>query len=119
MGYKRAKEIMKKIVLSLLIALFTTFSAQSLCVSRTFYAYDDGEYFGKLVLSSNCSFSLSTIDGESFSGTYYIDTDELSRGSQYLIVFNLSNGRTIRTQYMWPMQGKQCIDLDGFLFEAQ
>ena len=110
---------MKKILLSFFVALFTIITANALCINRSFYAYDDGAYFGKLVLNNDCSFSLSTVDGESFSGTYYIDTDELSRGSQYLIVFNLSNGRTIRTQYMYPMQGKQCIDLDGFLFEAQ
>lgn len=110
---------MKKILLSFFVALFTIITANALCINRSFYAYDDGEYFGKLVLNNDCSFSLSTVDGEIFSGTYYIDTDELSRGSQYLIVFNLSNGRTIRTQYMYPMQGKQCIDLDGFLFEAQ
>lgn len=118
MGYKLAKRIMKKFLLSLVVAFFSIITAQALCVSRTFYAYDDGEYFGKLELKSDCSFTITTVDGESFSGTYYINANELTKGSQYQIVFNMSDGRTIRTQYMWPTQGKQCVDLDGFLFEA-
>ena len=101
------------------MAFFAIITAQALCINRTFYAYDDGEYFGKLELKSDCSFTISTVDGESFSGTYYINTTEqLSPGSQYQIVFNMQDGRTIKTQYMWPKQGKQCVDLDGFLFEA-
>lgn len=118
MGYKEAKNIMKKTLLSLLVALFFAINAQALCVSRTFYAYDDGEYFGKLELKSDCSFTITTVDGESFTGTYHMNASELAPGSQYQIVFNMSDGRTIRTQYMWPVQGKQCVALDGFLFES-
>lgn len=110
---------MKKILLSLVVAFFTIVTAQALCINRSFYAYDDGKFYGKIELKSNGNFTISTVDGEKFSGTYNINADELEKGSQYQIVFNLSDGRTIKTQYMWPLQGKQCIDLDGFLFEAQ
>ena len=106
---------MKKILLTLFVAFFTIITAQAICVNRTFVAYDDGEYYGKIELKSDSRFTISTVDGERFSGTYNIETDELEKGSQYRIVFKLSDGRTIKTQYMWPKQGKQCIDLDGFL----
>lgn len=110
---------MKNILLSLVVAFIAVITVQALCINRSFYAYDDGKYYGKLELKSDCSFTISTVDGEKFSGTYYINANQLEKGSQYQIVFNMSDGRTIKTQYMWPLQGKQCIDLDGFLFEAQ
>ena len=110
---------MKKIILSLVVSFITVITAQALCINRSFYAYDDGEFYGKLELKSDCSFTISTVDGEKFSGTYSINADVLEKGSQYQIVFNISDGRIIKTQYMCPLKGKQCIDLDGFLFEAQ
>lgn len=110
---------MKKILLSLIVAFFTIISAQALCINRTFYAYDDGKYYGKIELKSDGNFTISMIDGEKYSGTYYINADVLEKGSQYQIVFNISDGRTIKTQYMLPLLGKQCIDIDGFLFEAK
>lgn len=110
---------MKKILLSLVVAFFTIISAQALCINRTYYAYDDGKYFGKIELKSDCSFTISTVDGENFSGTYNINADVLEKGSQYQIVFNISDGRTIKTQILCPLQGKQCIILDGFNFEAK
>ena len=116
---KNMRKNMKKILLSLIVAFFAIITAQALCINRTFYAYDDGKYYGKLELKSDGNFTISTVDGEKFSGTYYINADELEKGSQYQIDFNLSDGRTIKTQYMWPLRGKQCVDLDGFLFEAQ
>ena len=109
---------MKKILLSLVVAFFTIITAQALCINRTFYAYDDGKYYGKIELKSDSRFTISTVDGERFSGTYNINAEELRKGSQYQIVFNISDGRTIKTQYMLPIQGKECIDIDGFLFEA-
>lgn len=110
---------MKKVIFSLCLVLLGIINVNALCVSRTLYAYDDGKFFGKMILRNDCSFSISTVDGESFTGTYYIDSDEgLQSGATYTIVFNLSNGRTIRTSYMCPVYGKQCVNLDGFLFEA-
>lgn len=109
---------MKKILLTLFVAFFALIKAQAICVNRTFVAYDDGEYYAKLVLKSDGRFTVSSVDGESYSGTYDIDTDELEKGSTYRIIFKVSDGRTIKTVYMWPKQGKQCVDIDGFLFEA-
>ena len=109
---------MKKILLTLFVAFFTIITAQAKYVNRAFVALDDGEYFAKLVLKSDGRFTVSSVDGESYSGTYYIDAEELEKGSQYRIIFEVSDGRTIKTMYMWPKQGKQCVDIDGFLFEA-
>ena len=120
---------MKKMLFFLMVLFVTIYSTQaaalkkmdteSLCINRTFVAYDDGDYFGKLELSSDCKFTLSTVDGEYFSGSYYIAANEgLEPGGMYTIVFNFSNGQTISTNYLCPLQGKQCISLDGFLFEA-
>jgi len=111
---------MKKIFISFLLALASITGLQALCVTRTMDAEVDGEYFGRLSLRRNCTFFLSTVDGESFRGTYYIDSDEgLQSGSTYTIVFNVSDGRTIRSVYMCPVYGKECVNLDGYLFEAQ
>lgn len=111
---------MKKILMALLLFAATSFSAFALCISRTFVAYDDGEYFGKLVLYGDCRVKLSTVDGENFDGTYYIDTDGgLEQGRQYSIVFNFSNGQKIYATYGYPVYGKQNVLLDGFLFEAK
>jgi len=109
---------MKKFLLTLFVAFFTIIAAQAICVNRTFTAYDDGEYFAKLVLKSDGRFTVTSVDGESYSGTYDIEADELEKGSTYRIILKVSDGRTIKTTYMWPKLGKQCVDIDGFLFEA-
>ncbi len=108
---------MKRIILSLVMAFATIISAHAMCMNRTFTAYDEGEYFGKIVLTDNCECTISTVDGERFTGTYNISSN-IDRGDQCQIVFYLSNGQTIKATYAWPVQGKKCILLDGFVFEA-
>ena len=109
---------MKKSIFALLFIICASISAYALCINSSFYAYDDGEYFGKIVLTDECTCTISTIDGENFSGTYSISED-IKPGEITDITFYLSNGRTIRARYGWPTQGKRCILLDGFTFEVK
>lgn len=106
---------MKKI-LTLFFAFVLTLSANAVCVTKIFKAYDEGEYYGKIILGSNCRFSLSTVDGERFDGTYEIVADELIAGRQYSLYFYLSDGRKISATYAWGIQDGQSILLDGFVF---
>lgn len=106
---------MKKI-LTLFFAFIVTLSANAVCITKIFKAYDDGEYYGKIVLGSNCRFMISTVDGERFEGTYEINADRLTPGSQYSMYFYLNDGSKISASFFWGIQDGQSISLDGFLF---
>lgn len=109
---------MKKSLIVIFFCIIASISAFAVCFNRTFYAYDDGEYFGKIVLTDECTCTISTVDGENFSGTYSISED-IRPGEITDIIFYLSNGQTIKARYGWPTQGKKCILLDGYTFEVK
>jgi len=110
---------MKRLFLVLVVCI-TFISTYAVCINRSFTAYDDGEYFGSIQLTSDCRFTITTIDNERFTGTYDIKAENIERGYTYTIVFNVSDGRVIKGTYMLPTEeNKQYISLDGWLFEAK
>lgn len=109
---------MKKSLIAILFSIIASISGHAVCINCSFYAYDEGEYYGKIVLTDECTCTISTVDGENFSGTYSI-SEHIEPGEITDITFYLSNGQTVRAKYGWPTQGKKCILLDGFTFEVK
>lgn len=110
---------MKKLFLSLLMVFMTIINVQAYdCVKGEFTAEDGGDYFGTMILDEDCTFTITTVDDEEFSGTYTIDGfyGEISKGDEYDIEFETSEGKKYRGKYMEWSASTECVQLDGMVF---
>lgn len=112
---------MKKLFLSLLMVFMAIINVQAYdCVKGEFTAEDGGNYFGTMILDEDCTFTITTVDDEEFSGTYTIDGfyGEISKGDEYVIVFKPSGRRSYEGKYVWEWsEDNECVQLDGMVFQ--
>lgn len=103
---------MKKVLF--IIATIFCFSISSLhaatCMRNSFES-EDGD---KMVLSENCTFSITSIDGEYYSGTY--EYEPFATGEQKTIYFYFSDGSTHTGTIGKPVYGDITIFFDGLTF---
>ena len=111
---------MKKLFLSLLMAFVAIINVHAYdCVKGEFTAEDGGDYFGTMILEEDCTFTITTVDDEEFSGTYTIDGlyGEIRNGDEYVIEFETSEGQKYRGKYIWEWSTPtECVQLDGMVF---